>query len=51
MSETQRNLAPVKELLRRTRCLELLKDQAVIEIDAEDSIAKGCQVSALESFI
>lgn len=47
MSETQRNFTQIKELLRRTRCLELLKDQAVIEIDAEDSIAKGCQVSAV----
>lgn len=51
MSETERNFAPIKELLRGTRCLELLKDQAVIEIDAEDSIAKGCQVCAARDTI
>lgn len=34
----------IRELLRQTRCTDLLKGQKVIEIDAEDSIAKGCQV-------
>jgi hypothetical protein len=35
----------VRGLLQKTKCTELLKGQAVIEIDASDSIAKGCQVS------
>lgn len=35
---------PVRCILRNTRCIELLKGQQVIEIDAEDSVAKGCQV-------
>lgn len=34
----------IRELLCQTRCTDLLKGQAVIEIDADDSIAKGCQV-------
>lgn len=34
----------IKKLLQSTRCIDLLKGQAIIEIDAEDTIAKGCQV-------
>lgn len=34
----------VKKLLESTKCLDLLKGQEVIEIDANESIAKGCQV-------
>lgn len=39
------HLSAVRELLRDTRCTALLKGQKIIEIDAADPIAKGCQVS------
>lgn len=42
MSHAQREA--ILELLRSTRCTELLRGQTIIEIDASDSVAQGCQV-------
>lgn len=36
--------AEILDLLRSTRCTELLKGQKIIEVDAADSVAQGCQV-------
>lgn len=41
MSQDSKSLT---ELLQNTRCTDILKGQKMIEIDASDSISKGCQV-------
>jgi len=37
----------VLELLRSTRCIDILRGQKIVEIDAEQTISQACQVQRL----
>lgn len=35
----------VENIWNHTRCIDLLRGQRIIEIDAEASVSEGCEVS------